>query len=929
MKINFFWNDKEIRVVYVDNPETLSKVFSVLPDTLALDTETGGLDPNRDPLRLIQIGTAQNIVIIDCSKFDARDQLIEFLPNKTLVAHDAIFDYKFIYRYLNYPIPLQCTLIMNRLIEHARTFEDKGNSTLAFLAKKYLKVELPKGVRVTDWMNPTLTWEQLEYAAFDVSVTYQIYQKLLPYLNAYNISNTYDLMCKVQYPIAMAELRGIRFNVEAHKKLYQNWAKELYESRKCLGAIIGDEYITPHKLANYLENTLPDDILNIWPKTPTGKLKTDAHAFSEFSDLKEVEPITVWSKYNKLVSTYGESFTKYVKDSRIHCSFNIAGARTGRLSCQSPNMQNCIRDPEFRSLFVASEGYKLIVADYSQIEVRVAAEISKDPEMLKAYREGLDIYVYTASKIFSVPMDKVTTHQRTLSKACFSGDTEILTDTGFKKFEDIVGTSIRVAQYSLPTGVQYNDIGRRISSRFSRRITKPKFNGLGGTISFVETIPFKIKNKPLLELDDQNINIRCTPDHNIIHLDNYGNILKQPAETIVSMRSTISAGFMNKTPIESEEFSRFLAMFVADGSYSGKSLRFGFVKRRKIKRCRKICDDLGIEITQKTFKNRQTSTGLVTNMVIKDVELVNRLLLYCTKEKDLTDLVITHINHRAYLEEAQFWDSYVDRGEKEDRLRVSFFCTRERTVDIMQMMCVTEGIKSNKYKTTKSNSKWADSYTLSYWLQPSCTTSCRKKFIPLPGLHDVYCVEVPSGAIVIRRNGKVSIQGNCTLGLMYGLGAEGFVHYVKKGSGLILSLEESQELINAFRETYHVYRAWQLKQAEKAKETFTTRTMMGKLRRLDPENTYGPSMNTPIQGTAGEIMSLALIYLYSGIQNKNAHILLTVHDEIMLESKEDMANEIASILEDSMEAAYLTIFPEGVTNNLVKAHIGDTWAEAK
>lgn len=586
MKINFFWNDKEIRVIYVDNSDTLFKVLALLPDTLAIDTETGGLDPNRDPLRLIQIGTAQNVVLIDCLKFDPKDALREFLPTKTLIAHNALFDYKFLYKYLSRDLNILCTLIMNRLVEHSRTYEDRGNSSLAYLAAKLLHSNLPKGVRVTDWMNPELTREQLEYAALDICATYQIYQKLLPYIKAFKLSDVFNLMCELQKPIAMAELRGIYFNKEAHKKLYQNWAIELYESRKALGKIIGDEYITPHKLAKYLEDTLPDEMLDLWPKTPKGKLQTDSHAFSEFSDLPEVKPITVWSKYNKLVSTYGESFTKYIKDSRIYCSFNIAGARTGRLSCQSPNMQNCIRDDEFRSLFQATDGYKLIVADYSQIEVRVAAEISKDPEMLKAYKEGLDIYIYTASKVFSVPMDKVTKHQRTLCKSL-------------------------------------------------------------------------------------------------------------------------------------------------------------------------------------------------------------------------------------------------------------------------------------------------------------------------------------------------------VLGLLFGLGAEGFVHYVKKGSGIVLSIEESSNLINAFRETYNVYRLWQLEQAQKSSETLTTRTKLGKLRRLDPENTYGPSMNTPIQGTAGEIMSLALIYLYGQLKNKDAYILLTVHDEIILEAKESEAEEIASILEGCMERAYLRVFPEGVTNNLVKANIGDTWAEAK
>ncbi len=107
--------------------------------------------------------------------------------------------------------------------------------------------------------------------------------------------------------------------------------------------------------------------------------------------------------------------------SRLHADFSIAGTRSGRFSCRNPNLQNPPRDPVFRALFNAQEGRRLVVADYSQVELRIAALLAPDPVMLAAYQTGADLHIRTASAIAGIPESAITKNQRQLAKACNFG----------------------------------------------------------------------------------------------------------------------------------------------------------------------------------------------------------------------------------------------------------------------------------------------------------------------------------------------------------------------------------------------------------------------------------------------------------------------------------------------------------------------------
>ena len=126
-----------------------------------------------------------------------------------------------------------------------------------------------------------------------------------------------------------------------------------------------------------------------------------------------------YKKLSTLVSVFFEPLPRAtsIKTGRIHASYWQLGAATGRFSCSSPNFQQVPRDPRVRACFVAENGNKLVIADYSQIELRIAAEVSEDQRMTKAYRNNADLHRLTASLVQGVSLDEVTTAQRQGAKA--------------------------------------------------------------------------------------------------------------------------------------------------------------------------------------------------------------------------------------------------------------------------------------------------------------------------------------------------------------------------------------------------------------------------------------------------------------------------------------------------------------------------------
>ncbi len=219
------------------------------------------------------------------------------------------------------------------------------------------------------------------------------------------------------------EREGIRLDVEALEDLKKKFAREIACLTKSIHRLAGCEFNinSPSQLAEVLFETLKLPTKGI-KKTKTG-LSTAANELEKLDGEHEIVPlISEYREVSKLQSMYVDALPSLVaKDGRVHTSFNQAVAATGRLSSSDPNLQNIpIRTElgrEIRKAFVAPREHVLVAADYSQIELRLAAVIAGDRAFIKAFKEGADIHTRTASEMFDVPEEKVTKDQRRTAKA--------------------------------------------------------------------------------------------------------------------------------------------------------------------------------------------------------------------------------------------------------------------------------------------------------------------------------------------------------------------------------------------------------------------------------------------------------------------------------------------------------------------------------
>ncbi len=265
-----------------------------------------------------------------------------------------------------------------------------------------------------------------EYAAEDADITWQLYELFLPLLKE---TATLDLANEVEFPLiytlAQIEQNGVKIDVDT----LQAFSASLEADIKTLESSIYEKtgvtfnIASPKQLGEVLFDKLQLDPKA--KKTKTGQYKTGEDvllALAHKSDI--VQDILDFRQYQKLKSTYVDALPELInkESGLIHTSYNQAVAATGRLSSTNPNLQNIPirtdKGKEVRKAFIArKEDHVLLSADYSQIELRIMAELSQDENMLEAFAQGHDIHKATAAKVYGVALEDVTAEQRRNAKA--------------------------------------------------------------------------------------------------------------------------------------------------------------------------------------------------------------------------------------------------------------------------------------------------------------------------------------------------------------------------------------------------------------------------------------------------------------------------------------------------------------------------------
>ncbi len=405
---------------YVTDRSDLVKALSHLEKEsfLFLDTET-----TSDRIRLFQIGNEEEIFVIDVFELpEAVELLRDLLSKRGIVGHNLKFDLKFMYPLGIVPYATFDTMIGSYLLGFER-------HSLSHVAETLLGYTLDKSYQLSDWSKTELTKQQIEYAATDVLVVRELFYRMRERLNSLPEVDRGEELLKTRtarvfglrnpavivemafvQEVAKLEMSGLPVDEEEIDRLSKEFNRKLQD-------LIMNFYIkhridpmSPKQIGTFLKSRLGLDL----PETQKGNISTDDKTLSEFADVKEVRDILEIRRIKKALDKLKE-LKGFIRNGRVYPEFKQIGAVTGRMSSSNPNVQNIPRD--MRSLFKASEGNMFVIADFSQIELRIAAEYVKDENMLKAFKEGRDLHRYTASLVLEKPEEEITKEERQLAKA--------------------------------------------------------------------------------------------------------------------------------------------------------------------------------------------------------------------------------------------------------------------------------------------------------------------------------------------------------------------------------------------------------------------------------------------------------------------------------------------------------------------------------
>jgi len=441
-----------------DNTDYLSKLEELASrvEVLTVDLETTGLNPLKDQISLIGVGVNDKESGWNCFLFDqlAHDFTMTLRPllesKKTYkLGHNIKFDWSFLW----YQMGIDCQPILDTMLAaivyEYGTMQEKGRWGLAALSLEKLGGHMDKDEELrTSFKGAPYTERQLHYAASDLVQTGELWNSYAPLLSDH--FEIVKLECDIIPSVASTELAGMKVDIKKLNVLVEqaNLSKNVLEKRlpivnlgrgtAPIGPETEEKRLNPnsHKqIKEYFRESFGIELKDTSEQTLKG---IEAEDDSELSDL-----ILQCRANKKLIGTYLKKLSSesLPEDGRLRSRFLSMGARTGRFSVQGI-LQTIPRKQEIRELFVPEEGNCFVIADYSQIELRVSAELSGEKVMQKAFEKDEDLHRLTASKAFSVQLSKVSKEQRTAAKAINFGLIYGMSPKGLVSYLKSFGTEI-------------------------------------------------------------------------------------------------------------------------------------------------------------------------------------------------------------------------------------------------------------------------------------------------------------------------------------------------------------------------------------------------------------------------------------------------------------------------------------------------------
>lgn len=390
---------------------------------IGFDTETTGLSPHNSRIRLMQLATPQTSFVIDIFQFPVNQlaPVLEVLAaeHPIKVAHNAKFDAQFVLK--NFGVRLGGifdTYLASILITAG---EDNVRQNLEAVAQRHLDIQLDKSQQMSNWGGP-LSDAQLEYAAIDAQVMLPLRKKLDALIQEMQLQRVAAIEFDLINTMAAMELAGIFLDANC----WRAQAARVQVEYDRLAAELKRELSPPAPQLSLFETARSDINLDspAQIKEALGRLGIKVEGTREWmlhklaAEHPVIERLLEYRGLSKSLSAYGLSMLEYINPTtgRVHANFRQIAAPTGRMGCTAPSLQQIPHAREYRECFRAPEGRKFVVADFSQIEMRILADISQDEALISAFSSNADLHRTTASQMLGVPLDQVTPQQRAQAK---------------------------------------------------------------------------------------------------------------------------------------------------------------------------------------------------------------------------------------------------------------------------------------------------------------------------------------------------------------------------------------------------------------------------------------------------------------------------------------------------------------------------------
>lgn len=451
---------KERRVMGFEIVTTIQKIGNFINDLqkvdeIGLDIEASSLDTHTAKLYLLQLALGETTYVFDCLKFERLDYILDLIKGKKLIGHNIKYDVKVLYQ----NVGVWLTNLYDTMLGEVLIHQGIGEKYISLdaLVEQYFGVKLDKTIRESFYSNGELkefTQEQYIYSALDVKYLAEIKRLQIKQLEESKQIPVTELEMKLLPVVIKMEYRGVLLDVEHWKRLMveaQAKADEL--NKKIIQSVLGRLNVKQYPSLLYAV-----DVLRIPVKTKKARKSLEEITCPDFYGdflasninissnvqlltilnllgihikstgekiLKEYKPkdpilddILEYREYCKKASSFGDSFIEKIHPAtgRIHADFGQLNTDSGRFAPAKPNVNQIVRDSEYRDCFIAPEEYVVITSDYSQQELRLAGSITGEPKFIDAYVRDIDLHTLTASLVYKVPFEKVEKSQRQIAK---------------------------------------------------------------------------------------------------------------------------------------------------------------------------------------------------------------------------------------------------------------------------------------------------------------------------------------------------------------------------------------------------------------------------------------------------------------------------------------------------------------------------------